>query len=185
MPLRLWRYNKADAAALVLTFVAVLALGVAKGILIGVAATIALYLWRTSRPHMAVIGRIANTEHFRNVGRHDVQTLPHVLLLRIDENLYFANAKHIEEFVLCAAADRPRLRHLVLICSAINFIDASALETLGDILTRLRDAGIQLHLAEVKGPVMDHLARTEFLQQLGPEHIFLSTHAAFEKLAAA
>ena len=185
MPLRLWRYNKADAAALILTFVAVLAVGVTKGILIGVAATIALYLWRTSRPHMAVVGRIANTEHFRNVGRHDVQTLPHVLLLRIDESLYFANAKHIEEFVLCAAADQPQLRHLVLICSAINFIDASALETLGDLLTRLRDAGIQLHLAEVKGPVMDRLARTEFLEQLGPEHVFLSTHAAYEKLAAA
>ena len=184
-PRRLWRYNKADAAALLLTFAAVLAVGIERGILIGAAATIALYLWRTSRPHMAVVGRVVNTEHFRNVRRHEVQTLPHVLLLRIDENLYFANAKHIEDFVLCAAADRPQLRHLVLICSAINFIDASALETLGDLLTRLRDAGIQLHLAEVKGPVMDRLARTEFLAQLGPEHVFLSTQAAYEKLAAA
>jgi SulP family sulfate permease len=185
MPLRLWRYNKADAAALLLTFIAVLAVGVTKGILIGVAATIALYLWRTSRPHMAVVGRIANTEHFRNVRRHDVQTLPHVLLLRIDESLYFANAKHVEDFVLCATADRPHLRHLVLICSAINFIDASALETLRELLGRLRDAGIQLHLAEVKGPVMDRLARTDFLDQLGHDHVFLSTQEAYEKLAAA
>ena len=94
------------------------------------ASTIILHLWRTSRPHMAVVGRVANTEHFRNVLRHETQTLPHVLMLRIDESLYFANAKHIEDFVLCAAAERPQLRHLVLICSAINFIDASALETL-------------------------------------------------------
>ena len=161
-----------------------LAVGIEHGILIGAAATIALYLWRTSRPHMAVVGRVGDSEHFRNVRRHEVQTLPHVLLLRIDENLYFANAKHIEEYVLCAAADRPQLRHLVLICSAINFIDASALETLGDLLTRLRDAGIQLHLTEVKGPVMDRLARTDFLEQLGPDHIFLSTYAAYEALAA-
>ena len=184
-PRRLWRYDKADATALLLTFAAVLAVGIERGILLGAAATIALYLWRTSRPHMAVVGRVANTEHFRNVRRHEVQTLPHVLLLRIDESLYFANAKHIEDFVLCAAADRPQLRHLVLICSAINFIDASALETLRELLTRLRDAGIQLHLAEVKGPVTDRLTRTEFLDQLGHEHVFLSTQAAYENLAAA
>jgi sulfate permease, SulP family len=184
MPLRLWRYNKTEAAALVLTFIAVLAVGVTKGILIGVAATIILYLWRTSRPHMAVIGRIANTEHFRNVRRHEVQTLPHVLLLRIDESLYFANAKRVEDFVLCAVADAPQLRHLVLICSAVNFIDASALETLLELQTRLNDAGIQLHLAEVKGPVMDRLAHTEFLDRIGHDHVFLSTQAAYEKLAA-
>ncbi len=185
MPRRLWRYNKADAAALILTFVAVLALGVEKGILIGVASTIILYLWRTSQPHMAVVGRVSNTEHFRNVRRHEVQTLPHVLLLRIDESLYFANAKYIEDFVLCAAAERPQLRHLVLICNAINFIDASALETLTDLRTRMQDAGIELYLTEIKGPVMDRLADTEFLEQLGSERIFLTTADAYEKLAAA
>jgi SulP family sulfate permease len=185
MPRRLWRYNKADAAALILTFVAVLALGVEIGILIGVGATVLLYLWRTSRPHMAVVGRVPNTEHFRNVRRHQVQTLPHVLLLRIDESLYFANAKYIEDFVLCAVAERPQLRHLVLICNAVNFIDASALETLTDLRNRIQDAGIELYLTEVKGPVMDRLADTEFLEQLGAERVFLTTQAAYAKLASA
>jgi SulP family sulfate permease len=184
-PRRLWRYNKADAAALFLTFLTVLALGIEKGILLGAASTIILYLWRTSRPHMAVVGRVPNTEHFRNVLRHETQTLPHVLMLRIDESLYFANARPIEDFVLCAAAERPQLRHLVLICSAINFIDASALETLTSLVTRLHDAGIQLYLTEVKGPVMDRLARSEFLEQLGQERVFLSTQSAYEKLASA
>ena len=184
MPRRLWRYNKADAAALILTFVAVLALGITKGILIGVASTIILYLWRTSHPHMAVVGRVPSTEHFRNVQRHDVQTLPHVLLLRIDESLYFANAKYIEDFVLCSAAERPQLRHLVLICNAINSIDASALETLTDLRTRMQDAGIELYLTEVKGPVMDRLAKTQFLEQLGTERVFLTTEEAYEKLAS-
>jgi sulfate permease, SulP family len=184
MPRRLWRYNKADAAALILTFVAVLAVGVTPGILIGVATTIGLYLWRTSRPHMAVVGRVPNTQHFRNVKRHKVQTLPHVLMLRIDESLYFANAKFIEDFVLSAAAERPRLRHLVLICNAINFIDASALETLTELRTRMQDAGVELYLTEVKGPVMDRLADTEFLEQLGSERVFLTTEEAFAKLAS-
>lgn len=184
MPRRLWRYNKADAAALIFTFVSVLAFGIEKGILFGTVSTILLYLWRTSRPHMAVVGRVANTEHFRNVLRHEVQTLPHVLLLRIDESLYFANAKQVEDFVLCAAAKRPNLQHFVLICSAINFIDASALETLTNLLTQLRDAGIQLYLTEVKGPVMDRLADTEFLEQLGSERVFLTTEGAYEKLAS-
>lgn len=182
-PRRLWRYDKADAAALFLAFAAVLGLGIAKGILIGVGSTIALYLWRTSRPHMAVVGRVANTGQFRSVRRHEVKTLPHVLALRIDESLYFANIKYVEEFILAAAADQAQLRHLVLICSAINFIDASALETLTDLMTRLREAGIQLYLAEVKGPVMDRLARTEFVKQLGRGHIFLSAQDAFERLA--
>lgn len=185
MPRRLWRYNKADAGALILTFVAVLAVGIEKGILIGVASTIILHLWRTSRPHMAVVGRVPNTEHFRNVQRHEVQTLPHVLLLRIDESLYFANTKHIEDFVLGAAAEQPHLRHLVLICNAINFIDASALETLTSLVARMHDAGIELYLTEVKGPVMDRLAGTEFLEQLGHERVLLTTQAAYGKLAAA
>jgi sulfate permease, SulP family len=184
MPRRLWRYNKADAAALILTFVAVLAMGVTRGILIGIASTITLHLWRTSRPHMAVVGRVPHTGHFRNVRRHDVQTLPHVLLLRIDESLYFANAKYIEDFVLSAVAERPRLRHLVLICNAVNFIDASALETLADLRSRIQDAGIELYLTEVKGPVMDGLVDTEFLEHVGPEHIFLTTEEAYEKLAS-
>jgi sulfate permease, SulP family len=127
---------------------------------------------------------LPNTEHFRNVQRHQVQTLPYVLLLRIDESLYFANAKYIEDFVLCAAAERPQLRHLVLICNAINFIDASALETLTDLRTRMQDAGIELHLTEVKGPVMDRLADTEFIETLGSERVFLTTEEAYEKLAS-
>jgi len=183
-PRRLWHYNKPDAAALILTFVGVLAVGIEKGILIGVGSTILLFLWRTSRPHLAVVGRVTHTEHFRNVLRHEVETLPHVLMVRVDESLYFANAKHIEDFMLGAAADQPRLRHLVLICSAINFIDASALETLTDLRTRLQDAGIQLYLTEVKGPVMDRLIRTELFAALGPGRVFLSTQQAYEMLAA-
>jgi sulfate permease, SulP family len=180
-----WRYNKADAASLLATFGAVLVLGVDAGILVGVAASLALYLWRTSRPHMAVVGRVGDSEHFRNVLRHDVQTCPHVVAVRVDESLYFANTAYLEDRLLGMVAERPEVRHLLLICGAVNFIDASALETLEAMLQELRDAGADLWLAEVKGPVMDRLLAIGFIDQLGHDHVFLSTHQAMNALICA
>jgi sulfate permease, SulP family len=179
---RAWIYNRADAASLAVTFVAALAFGVEAGIVAGVVVSLALYLWRTSRPHMAIVGRVDDTEHFRNVLRHRVRTAPHILAVRVDESLYFANTKYLEDALLAAVAERPEIRHLVLICSAVNFIDASALETLESLRAELRDAGVTLHLAEVKGPVMDRLKRTDFLERLGEGRVFLSTHDAMVAL---
>jgi len=179
---RTWRYNGLDGFSQLATFAAVLALGIEIGIMIGAALAIAFYLWRTSRPHMAVVGRVGETEHFRNVLRHDVKTLPHVLALRVDENLYFANTRFLEDRMLAAVADHKNIEHLVLICSAINFIDASALESLENTVRALSETGVTVHLAEVKGPVMDKLEKSDFLKHLGEGEVFLSTHEAIEKL---
>lgn len=177
-----WRYNKADAASWLVTFGVVLAWGIEVGIAAGVLTSLALFLWRTSRPHMAVVGRVGETEHFRNVLRHPVRTCPHVIAVRVDESLYFANTRFLEDQLLAMVADRPEVRHLLLICSAVNFIDASALQTLEALRAELQDAGVQLHLAEVKGPVMDRLQAIGFVERLGAEHIFLSTHEAMRAL---
>ncbi len=177
-----WRYNKADALSLAGTFAAVLAIGVEQGIIVGAAISIGLYLWRTSRPHMAVVGRVGTTEHFRNVLRHDVQTCPHVRAVRVDESLYFANANFLEDAVLHLIADHSEVKHVVLICSAVNFIDASALETLERLTSELRDSGVLLHLTEVKGPVMDKLDGTRFMRELNPGKVYLSTHEAMTDL---
>ncbi len=177
-----WAYNKADAVALAATFLAVLAAGIEPGIIFGIALSLALFLWRTSRPHFAVVGRVGKTEHFRNIKRHEVHTCPHVLAIRVDESLYFANASYLEDHLLKEVADNERIEHVVLICSAVNFIDASALETLETVITELRDAGVTLHFAEVKGPVTDRLARTNFLEHLKPGTIYLSTHEAMVAL---
>lgn len=173
-----WRYNKADAASLIATFVAVLTIGIELGIVFGAGLSIALYLWRTSRPHMAEVGRVEGTEHYRNVLRHEVQTHPDILAVRVDESLYFANTAFLEDELLARVADHPQIKHLVLIMSAVNFIDASALETLETLTERLRDAGVTLHMAEVKGPVMDRLSRVDFQKKLGEGRVFLSTHQA-------
>ncbi len=183
--IRTWRYNGLNGFSQTATFAAVIALGVELGIMIGAALAIALYLWRTSRPHMAVVGRVGETEHFHNILRHEVKTLPHVLALRVDENLYFANSKYLEEHLFAAVADHRRIEHLVLICSAINFIDASALESLQNTVLALHEAGVTVHLAEVKGPVMDMLEKSDFLSHLGAGEIFLSTHEAIDKLERA
>ena len=148
----------------------------------GVIASLALHIWRSSRPHIAVVGNVPGTEHYRNVLRHQVITHPQVLALRMDESLYFANARALEDRINAAVAQRPAVRHVVLQCSAINDIDASALESLEAIDRRLHDAGICLHLSEVKGPVMDRLQRTHFLQTLSGK-IFLSHYQAVHELA--
>ncbi len=167
-----WAYSRSDFSAVIVTLLVTLAVGVEAGLVAGVAISLLLYLYKTSRPHIAEVGWVPGTEHFRNVLRHKVQVSPQLASLRVDESLYFANARVLEDRVNALVAERPQLRHLVLQCSAINDIDASALESLEAIDQRLRDAGVRLHLSEVKGPVMDRLQTTGFLKHLsGQVHL--------------
>lgn len=179
---RTWDYSRPDFAAVAATLLATLGLGVETGLVVGVAVSLAAHLFRTSRPHIAAVGLVPGTESFRNVLRHQVRVSPRLLGLRVDESLYFANARTLEDRVNDAAAASPQLRHVVLQCSAINDIDASALESLEAIERRLHDAGITLHLSEVKGPVMDRLGRTGFLRQLRGQ-VFLTHYQAVAALA--
>lgn len=176
-----WRYSRSDFSAMAATILVVLAVGVEAGIIAGVALSIVMYLWRTSRPHIAVVGQVPGTEHFRNVERHAVLTSPHVLSVRVDESLYFANARYLEDRLYDEIARRPEIRDVVLMCPAVNHIDASALDSLEVINVRLREAGVRLHLAEVKGPVSDRLQRSHFLEHLSGR-VFLSQHQAMTAL---
>lgn len=178
---RTWRYSRADFAAMAVTIAVVLLEGVEIGIVSGVVVSIALFLWRTSRPHMAIVGRVPGTEHFRNVERHKVITGERVLSVRVDESLYFANARFLEDRIYDLIASRPLVRHVVLQCSAVNMIDASALESLEAIDIRLKAAGVDFHLSEVKGPVMDRLKRSPFLEHLSGR-VFLSQAEAIAAL---
>ncbi|MDG2459605.1 MAG: sulfate permease [Luminiphilus sp.] len=171
------RFSLADFAAVALTILITLMAGVELGVLTGVTVSIALHLYQTSAPHFAVVGRVPNSEHYRNVKRHDVMTHSHILSIRVDESLYFANAAYLEEIVFEEVAGKPDLSHVVLMCPAVNRIDLSALDALEEINTRLSEFSITLHLSEVKGPVMDALSRSDFLDHLTGE-IFLSQHAA-------
>lgn len=181
---RTYAYSKADFAAMAVTVAMVLLVGVEAGIVSGVGLSLLLFLYRTSKPHVAVVGQVPGTEHFRNVKRHDVLTQPELLSIRIDESLYFANARFLEDTIYDAVATRPELRHVVLMCPAVNLIDASALESLEAVAHRLEAAGVGFHLSEVKGPVMDALRRSDFFKHFKGQ-VFLSQHEAVRALTAA
>jgi sulfate permease, SulP family len=178
---RTWRYSKLDFSAAVATIAATLWAGVETGLVVGVALSLAFFLYRTSRPHIAQVGLVPGTEYFRNVQRHAVLTSAKVLVLRVDESLYFANARALEDRINDEVASSQELQHVVLQCSAVNSIDASALESLEAIDQRLAQSSITLHLSEVKGPVMDQLAKTDFVQHLRGR-IFLTQFQAAQAL---
>lgn len=176
-----WRYSRADFAAMMATILGVFGFGVEAGVMAGVILSILLLLHRASRPHSAVVGQVPGTEHFRNVLRHDVITSPSIVSLRIDGDLFFANARFLEDRLTSLAAESPAVKHVVLMCSAINSIDASALHALESTNSRLKDLGISLHLSEVKGPVMDRFKHSNFLEMLSGK-VFLSEFDAMRAL---
>ncbi|WP_269533459.1 SulP family inorganic anion transporter [Chitinimonas sp. BJYL2] len=176
-----WRYDRRDAAVYLATLVAVLVLGVVDAILVGVGLSLALFIWRTSQPHLAVLGRVPGTEHYRNVQRYAVETTPAVLVLRIDESLYFANCRFVQTRIIALLREQPQTQSLLLVLSAVNAIDVSALQSLRQLNTALQEQGVRLHLAEVKGPVMDQVRQSGFINELSG-CIHLSTHAAMQHL---
>jgi SulP family sulfate permease len=176
-----WSYSRADFLAVATTIAVTLGFGVELGVSAGVILSIVTHLYHSSRPHVAQVGLVPGTQHFRNVNRHTVITDPSVLTVRVDESLYFANARFLEDYIYDrVVADCPT-RNVVLMCSAVNDVDLSALESLEAINHRLKDAGVSLHLSEVKGPVMDRLRRSHFLDELTGT-IFLSQYEAFTQL---
>ncbi len=176
-----WNYSRSDFTAVLLTIVITLLAGVEGGVLSGVGISIFLHLYKTTKPHIAEVGQIAGTEHYRNVYRHKVITYPEIMTLRIDESLYFPNTSYLEDQILQRIAERKDLKHIVLMCPAINEIDISALEILESINQYLSELDIGFHFSEVKGPVMDNLKKSDFLEHLNGK-VFLSQHQAIEAI---
>ena len=176
-----WRFSKLDFMAVAATLLGTLLIGVETGLVMGVVTSLALFLFRASRPHIATVGLVPGTEYFRNVQRHDVLISPKLLCLRVDASMFFANARAIEDRINAEVATRPDLEHVLLQCSAVNDIDASALESLETIAARLKDAGIALHFSEIKGPVMDKLKNSHLLKHLHGQ-LFLTNYQAIQTL---
>lgn len=181
---RSWAYSKADFAAVFATILLTLAVGVEAGVSAGVILSILLHLYKSSRPHIAEVGQIPGTEHFRNILRHDVITDPKIVTLRVDESLFFANARFLEDKIYDRVTADTGIEHVILQCSAINEIDFSALESLEMINARLSEMNVRLHLSEVKGPVMDKLQRQHFLDEM-TGNVFLSQYEAVQSLSSA
>jgi len=183
--LETWRYSKADGASNLVTFLGVLAYGVEGGLIMGVLLSVLLYLWRTGHPNIAVVGRLPHSAEFRSIARHKVETWPEILLVRVDENLYFANVGHVQDIITRELQKYPDTRHLVLVMSGVGFVDSSALYSLQLAMHSLRDAGITIHLADVKGPVLERLRRTKLFEQMAPGEVFPTPQAAVTALSRA
>ncbi|WP_180106799.1 MULTISPECIES: SulP family inorganic anion transporter [unclassified Acinetobacter] len=179
-----WRYSKADGIAMWVTFFGVVCIDISTGLIIGIISTFILLLWRISRPHIAVIGLVEGTQHFRNVQRHHVYTAPHILSLRIDENISFLNANTLKGFLINEVSENIDLEHVVINCSSVSSIDLSALEMLEELNAELSKLDIRLHFSEVKGPVMDKLQHSKLLTHLSGQ-IFLTHYQAVTELATA
>jgi SulP family sulfate permease len=177
-----WRIHPEDSVTQVVTLMTVLIFGVEAGLITGVALSIAFFVRQSSRPHIAVVGRVGDSEHFRSFRRHDVEIFQHVAAVRVDENLFFANANQVENKLLKVVQRRPATKHLLLVCSAVNMIDVSGLEMLYRINQSLQEMGIMLHLSEVKGPVMDQLEATDFVAAMSGS-VFFTTDQAMRDLA--
>ena len=177
-----WRFYRPDVITHFVTLGAVLALGVEAGLLLGMAASIALLVRGSSQPHIAVIGRLGDTAHFRNVERYSVHTWPQLVAARVDESLYFANANQIEDR-LAKLAEGDAVQHLLIVMNAVNFIDTSGLEMLQRLVEHLKRQGVAVHLCEVKGPVRDQLAHIAVASWLSGQQ-FQTTDEAFTALTS-
>ncbi|NOQ36929.1 MAG: STAS domain-containing protein, partial [Methylococcaceae bacterium] len=177
-----WHYDSGDGIAELMTLIGVLVLGIEEGLTLGIILTIISYLRQTSRPHIAEVGRVANSEHYRNINRHKVETWSNLLLLRVDENITFANADYIGDFIQDRLKEH-ETEHVVLIFNSVSYIDSTALEALENVNHSLQESRINLHLSEVKGPVMDKLKQTDFLDQIKPAKVFFQTADAVRELA--
>ena len=190
--IRDWRFYRGDVLTHFATFAGVLVAGVEAGLLIGVGISVVLFMRGSARPHIAVVGRLGDTPHFRNVKRYEVRTWPHLVAARVDESFYFANADTLESR-LAELVDNPEggdpdggqtVEHLLIIMSAVNFIDTTGLEMLQRLTHRLARRGVAIHLCEIKGPVRDqleHVAVDEWLTG----RVFQTTDDAFNALTEA
>jgi SulP family sulfate permease len=177
-----WRYDRADALTWLVTFGGVIFLGLDRGIELGIVLSLTTILLMARKPHIAQLGRIAGTEHFRNVKRHQVETIPDTVFIRVDENLFFGNLAAVETALQDLVSSNPGVKDVVLVMNAVNRVDLTAAEVLEEFNRDYQKLGISLHLAEVKGPVQDRLERSTFWQNLSGR-VFLSTHEAFNMLA--
>jgi sulfate permease, SulP family len=181
---RLWRVKRADLAMMAVTFAATLALGIETGILVGVGTSVVVFVARTTRPHVAVLGRVPGSGGaYRNIKRFPgAETVPGVLAVRLDAQFYFGNVNFLKETLQRLEREMGEpLCAVVIDASGVNQIDSSAEAALREILSDYRARGVRLLMATVKGPVGDVLARSGFLDELGRENITLRVEDAMAK----
>ena len=182
-PVRLFRIKKADGWTLLITFAATFLIGIEQGIVVGVVLSLALFIWRSAYPHTTEVGYLPEEDVFRNVNRYpEAETFPNTLIARVDRSLYFANAAFWENWLNDAVLNRPDLRYLILDFSAVNDVDAVALETLEDLMVSLQKRDVEIQIAGMKGPVRDIVEKAGWTKKFGANISHLSVQRALKSL---
>ena len=181
-PVRLFNKRKDEFVVLLITFLTTLTVGITEGIILGVLISIGLMIYRTSQPHYAVLGRIKDSTHYRNVRRFDkeVSIDPEVLFFRFDGQLYFGNKDYFKTELTQAIESRGNeLKGIVLSVEAINYIDSSAAHMLRQLFIQLENKGIKITISGPIGPIRDILKRSEIVDLIGKQSFFDNAHDAF------
>ncbi|WP_196895155.1 SulP family inorganic anion transporter [Aureivirga marina] len=178
----LWKSNKIDFWMLIVTFLMTLFVGIKEGIGTGVALSLLVVIYRSSKPHMAILGQVENTQFYRNIHRFDnLKVDPRILIFRFDAELYFANTTYFKEKLKHMVKQKGKqLEVIILNAESINAIDSSAIEMLGESVKFYKAKNIKLYFTNLKGPVRDALHRSGILDIIGKENCFLSIHNAVE-----
>ncbi|WP_413500646.1 SulP family inorganic anion transporter [Psychrobacter maritimus] len=176
-----WQRDRLDAASFLAAFIGVLIFGLNTGLVIGLMVSFASLIWQSSKPHVAVVGQLAGTGHFRNINRHDVVTFSNLLMLRIDESLFFGNSESVHRRVIQATRQYPEAHEIILIMSAVNHIDLTGQEMLISLNQELLNQKKHLSFSFIKGPVMDIIENTPVITHLSGQ-VYLSTMDAVNAL---
>ena len=178
----LWRTDRRDFAMLLATFVATLVLGIQQGVAVGVLLSLALVIYRNSIPHVAVLGKLPDSDHYRNVSRFPrAEQDDHLLIVRFDAQLYFGNANYFKDNLEELAVEKgPQLRTLVLDASSMHDIDSSGLHALEEIVEFLYSRKVQLYITGAIGPVRDLLYKSGLMDRIGKGHHFLTVPEAVQ-----
>jgi len=183
---RILRTKRSEGLVLGTTFLATLVIGIQSGVLIGVIASILLFITLNTRPPAAILGRLPGTEIYRNVRAFPkAETHEGIVVLRIDASFYFANAEFIKETLRdIREAQGNRLKAVVLEAGSINDLDSTADAVLQEVAGEFLDRGIRLYIANVKGPVREVMHRSGLYQKLGANRFFYTIDAAVRRALA-
>lgn len=177
---RLWKLNKIDFWMLLVTFIGTMSFGIKEGIALGVGLSLWMVIFRTSKPHIAVLGRIPNTQFFRNVNRFDdVEVHPEVLIVRFDSHLYFANTDYFREQLRVLSQEKGLALKLIIIDGeCINGLDSTGATMWNNRIDYYAEQGVKIYFTNVKGPVRDAMTKAGIIQKIGIENCFMSNAGA-------
>ena len=178
-----WHAHKHDGVAAVVTFVATLGFAphLDNGILVGAGLAVVLYLYRTMKPRVAILGRHADGT-LRDAKAHNLPTSEHITAIRFDGSLYFANVPYFEDAILEAAANNPKAKYMLVVGDGINQLDASGEEVIHHLVERLRDSGVTMVFSGIKKQVQEIMEHTGLYKEIGEQNVFRTENMALDTI---